>query len=216
MSAQPFSILNSQIGALTLLQVVGTGASATVYQSRSHSGKEYAIKAVRVGKSRVKHRNRVRKEILLHSLVSSHPNIVPLLDVFLDYSSAENTWWPTYTYLILPYATSGDLHTLIVKHKLYLNKPTLLQSVFLQVLRAVQYCHSMGIFHRDIKSENILAFKNGTSVMLADFGLATTDTKSQEWAVGTSSHMSPGAHLCKVACVFIKHSVRMPRWFVPT
>ena len=192
MSNEPCDFFGSRIGALTLLRILGTGASATVYHSRSDSGVQYAVKVVRVDKSEERRRRRVRREILLHSLVSSHPNIVPLLDVLSADSPTGNSTWPTYTLLVLPYASSGDLHSLISKHKLYLNKPTLLQSVFLQVLRAVEHCHAMGVFHRDIKSENILTFENGTSVMLADFGLATTETRSQEWVVGTLSHMSPG------------------------
>jgi serine/threonine protein kinase len=195
MSDEHFDSLGVRLGALNLLRVLGTGASATVYHSRSESGEQYAIKVIRVENSGVRCRKGVLKEIKLHSLVSSHPNIIPLLDVLLDDSTVENAVWSTSTFLIMPYASSGDLHSLILKHKLYLNRPVLLRSVFLQILRGVQHCHKMGVFHRDIKSENILTFENGTSVMLADFGLATTDIKSQEWMVGTSSHMSPGLPL---------------------
>lgn len=192
MSEEPTNSFGLRIGALTLLRILGTGASSTVYYSRSDSGMQYAVKVVCVGKSEEIRRRRVQKEISLHSLVSPHPNIVPLLGVLSDDSPAGNSSWPRYTLLVLPYAASGDLYSLISKHKLYLNKPTLLQSVFLQVLRAVEHCHTLGVFHRDIKSENILTFDNGASVMLSDFGLATTESKSKEWLVGTLGHMSPG------------------------
>ena len=40
-----------------------------------------------------------------------------------------------------------------------------------QVLDALQYCHEMGVCHRDIKLANILIQKNKT-VKIIDFGLS--------------------------------------------
>ncbi len=48
----------------------------------------------------------------------------------------------------------------------------------LQICTGVQYIHSKGICHRDIKVENIL-YKNGTPdrFLIADFGSCTKDFK---------------------------------------
>ena len=69
------------------------------------------------------------------------------------------------------------------------------RQVFLQILRAVQYCHDQSIYHRDLKPENILVKDNGYTVKLADFGLATRDVLTSDFGCGSTFYMSPGMFL---------------------
>lgn len=43
--------------------------------------------------------------------------------------------------------------------------------MFMQILQGIDYCHSLGILHRDLKPQNILVASDGT-IKIADFGLA--------------------------------------------
>ncbi len=47
--------------------------------------------------------------------------------------------------------------------------------VFMQILDALEYIHSLQLVHHDIKLDNIMVTSNGTNVKLIDFGLSNTD-----------------------------------------
>ena len=49
--------------------------------------------------------------------------------------------------------------------------PRLIKSYTLQMLRGLDYCHTRGIMHRDLKPQNILVNREG-QLKIADFGLA--------------------------------------------
>lgn len=92
----------------------------------------------------------------------------------------------------MDYAPDHDLFTQILHSCLYLGDDQLIKSVFLQILDAVEYCHSQGIYHRDLKPENVLCFNDGLRVAITDFGLATVEQLSDEFRTGSVYHMSPG------------------------
>jgi serine/threonine protein kinase len=46
------------------------------------------------------------------------------------------------------------------------------QSFTYQLLQSLVFMHNNGIFHRDMKPQNILVSDDGNTVKIADFGLA--------------------------------------------
>jgi serine/threonine protein kinase len=111
---------------------------------------------------------------------------------------------PDCTYVILEYCPEGDLFYNITECGQYVGKDELAKRVFLQLLDAVEHCHNLGIYHRDLKPENILVSDLGETVKLADFGLATSSDRSEDYGCGSTFYMSPEC---------LDHSSRKPWYF---
>lgn len=217
-------------GRLQLVSLLGLGAYGVVYLARDVSSAThpctqrppflqgnnsgfYAVKCLNKVGLDSRQRAFQRREILLHTMSSSHPNVVTLHRVI------DNPWEP-YAYAILEYCADGDLFTMITEKQRYMLPPEpfvpdphatdgrplppdqaytharakmdlIIKDVFGQILDAVEYCHSLGIFHRDLKPENILCTADGRRVLLADFGLATGDRTSADFGCGSSFYMGP-------------------------
>jgi len=73
----------------------------------------------------------------------------------------------------------------------YVGDDELIRSVFLQLIDGLAFLHSLGISHRDIKPENLVCSDNGTRVRICDFGLATSERKSDEFGCGSTFYIAP-------------------------
>lgn len=121
------------------------------------------------------------KEIAIHLSVHDHENIVTIHHVF-ESSIA--------TFIVMDYYES-DLFTSIVDQQHFSNNGTLIKKVFLQICSALKFCHSKGIYHCDIKPENILLDEND-NIYMCDFGLATDSMYLMpNVCVGSFYYMAP-------------------------
>ncbi|KIO15893.1 hypothetical protein M407DRAFT_86672, partial [Tulasnella calospora MUT 4182] len=174
-------------GRIELLSVLGSGAYGVVYlavdtNSPPEQPTWYAVKCLTKEGLDSRQRKFQRREIALHQLASAHPSIVTMHRVLED---------ADWIFVVLDFCPDGDLFTAITEKQLYLGKDELIKSVFLQIVSAVEYCHELGIHHRDLKPENILCRNGGTKLLLADFGLATSEKTSDAFGCGSSFYMSP-------------------------
>ncbi len=80
----------------------------------------------------------------------------------------------------------------IVDRMTYCRNDDLVKKIFVQILDAVEFCHNQGIYHRDLKPDNIFVNAAGDKVFLGDFGLATDNERSTNFRCGSSFYMSPG------------------------
>lgn len=179
-------------GSLQLQAILGTGAYGVVYLAVDlKTNVQYAVKCLSkynpdgspLDRRQVDFQTR---EIRLHYLASAHRNVVSMLKI-IDNADC--------IYVILEYCPEGDLFMNITERGRYVGKDDLAKDIFLQVLDAVEYCHSLGIYHRDLKPENILVTDQGRTVKLADFGLATSSDRSDDYGCGSTFYMSPGRFL---------------------
>nr|CAB3229351.1 cyclin-dependent kinase 1-like [Phallusia mammillata] len=152
---------------------VGRGTYGHVYKAISkdpNEKKEYALKQIEgTGISM----SACREVALLREL--EHPNVVPLLGVFL--SHADRKVW-----LLFDFA-EHDLWHIIKFHraskankKQHSNIPSVtVKSLLFQILDGIHYLHSNWVLHRDLKPANILVMGEGPErgrVKIADMGFA--------------------------------------------
>lgn len=65
------------------------------------------------------------------------------------------------------------------------------RKIFRQIVSAVQYCHSKGIAHRDLKLENLMVTREG-EVKVIDFGLSALGREGKiRTFSGTPAYMAP-------------------------
>ena len=102
-------------------------------------------------------------------------HVVLLLDAMYDDNNL---------YMILPYYTGGSLHQFMLHHPRGLPEDEA-RCLFGQLLEAIYYCHSHGICHRDISTQNLLLAVDsaeGTGANDSSVSAATTaapvDTRS--------------------------------------
>ena len=186
---------------LELVEILGEGAYGVVYLARSQeqgsacsssspsSGRfsakrEYAVKVLRKAPTWTPQGQCQRREVTLHQLVTgSHPSVLPLHAVVED---------EQHIYLVLEFCRGGDLYSAIVDRHVFAQNDELVKHVFVQILDAVQACHDLGVYHRDLKPDNIFVSADGARAYLGDFGLATDEALSTSHSCGSSYYMSPG------------------------
>ncbi|XP_075158192.1 testis-specific serine/threonine-protein kinase 4 isoform X2 [Haematobia irritans] len=80
-------------------------------------------------------------------------------------------------YLIMQVAENGTLLD-YVRDKKYLDESQS-RNLFRQLISVIEYIHSKGVVHRDIKCENLLLDEN-FNLKLIDFGFARKDTRTSD------------------------------------
>ncbi|CAK81902.1 unnamed protein product (macronuclear) [Paramecium tetraurelia] len=147
-----------------ILKLIGRGSTANVYQVRSKIDDiNYAIKVF--DKAQLETDNQVKQSLLFeiqYLKLFNHPNIVKYLGVFESKSQI---------ILIQELLLGGDLDSNIQERKLDEDQ---IKIIMKSILGGLDYMHSFGIFHRDIKKCNIMLRQqnNYESLCLIDFGLA--------------------------------------------
>lgn len=147
-----------------LLRSIGRGNVAEVFLAREKAlDRPVAVKVMR---KTLALDETARKRFLREARLSAkihHPNVVSVHRV----GELEEDGRP---YLVMEYidgrtyadilASSGRLAEDEVRH------------ILIEVCRALEVAHQLGIIHRDIRPDNIMRTRDGDRIVLADFGLA--------------------------------------------
>lgn len=144
-------------------KVIGVGSYGKVRVAWHRlTGAKVAIKTY--DKAKLKdpsHWKRVYSEIKIMEQIS-HPRIARM------YEAVET---PKRMHLILECLDGGNLCTYVKQKKRLTEEES--RRIFFQLLQSIDYLHSLGVSHRDIKLENVLFMDNGKDIKIIDFGFST-------------------------------------------
>ena len=174
-----------------ILQVLGQGGMGAVYKALDREvNRTVALKVIRpdlAGNSSII--DRFKQELVLSHQVT-HKNVVRIYDI----GEADSV-----KFITMEYIEGKDLRTLILEKQKFPQDEAV--ETMVQICRALEATHAVGVIHRDLKPQNIMRDNQGRVVVM-DFGLArsieSTDGMTQTGAVvGTMEYMSPEQGLGK-------------------
>jgi serine/threonine-protein kinase len=184
-------------GQYRIARLLGEGAMGQVYLAQAQHG----LVAVKVMRPELAGDARFRERFLTeaHSLETlRHPHIVSACDHFIEDGCC---------CIVMEYIPGESL-----AGRLDRGKPMTVpeaMAIILPVLDALDYAHTSGFIHRDVKPANILLDRHGTP-KLCDFGIAREIGSRRLTAVGrsvgTPEYMSPeqfkGSEITHVSDVY--------------
>jgi eukaryotic-like serine/threonine-protein kinase len=190
-SGQPLLEVGSVVGRrYEVIALLGEGGMGAVYEAKDlELNRTIALKTIRRefgGNQTII--ERFKQELILSTQVT-HRNVVRIFDL----GEADGM-----KFITMEYIQGIDLRTMI--HERGKLPPEEVVEIIIQVCRALDAAHSVGVIHRDLKPQNIMQDQNGR-ILVMDFGLARTlegDGMTMSGAlVGTMEYMSPEQALSK-------------------
>lgn len=177
-----------KIGRYEIERELGRGAMGIVYLARdTRLGRSVALKTIRLGDFADAEKLQRLRERLIREAQSagslSHENIVTIYDVDeLDEIS----------YISMEFVEGDSLERMLERRR-ELSREALL-GMLRQIASGLDFAHSRGIVHRDIKPPNVMVTPLGR-VKITDFGVAkvtyATSMTQGGAMLGTPDYMSP-------------------------
>ena len=145
-----------------LLDKIGKGSYASIYSAKNKiTQKEFAVKIIR--KNEKLNITEIEIYYILQNI--SHKNIIKIYDIFED---NENY------YIILEHCIE-DLNSLKVINEKYSKKFYYIK----EIIEGINFLHSLGIMHRDLKLSNVL-INEKDQLKIIDFGESICFFKNSE------------------------------------
>jgi serine/threonine protein kinase len=171
----------ASIGKYQVLRTLGQGAHSTILQvRRAADSREYALKIVDVGGpdeqkflEQAKHEFQVAQKL-------GHANLIKIYCLELQRDWLFRT---RKAEMLIEYVNGKTLDTVPISQDQ-------LVVVFAQIAAGMAHMHRRGVFHADMKPNNVLYGKRG-EVKIIDYGLAWIKGEPKDRVQGTPEYMAP-------------------------
>ena len=176
---------------------IGRGSTSRVYKSIEQTTKQlYAIKVLNT-------QSKNMKEINIHKHINKHPNIVTLSNYVIS---------DRFTFLIMELCSHGSLNKFHGRDQRI--PETIAKTYFRQIISALQYMHKKGVYHRDIKMQNVLLSHDNT-VKLSDFGMSISkdnEIRKRPQSIGSTPNYNSPENLGLCPKDSFIHGEYVDRW----
>ena len=176
----------ARLGRYEVERHIGRGGMGDVYLVQDTViSRKAALKTIRVDadvdpKQAIEIRQRFYREGKIAGQLT-HPNIVTVYDVGEDLGMS---------YIVMEFVDGQTLTQYMKKQRFSVAQ---IKHVVYSTAMALDYAHENGIYHRDIKPDNVMVGKTG-NVKVMDFGIARvmeSDLTKTGSVMGTPAYMSP-------------------------
>lgn len=164
-----------------ILQKVGRGKYSEVFEGVNMSTSTYDKCIIKVLKPVKK--KKIKREIKILQNLMGGPNVVQLIDVVRDPQSKTPS-------IITEFIDNTDFKVLYPTFSDYD-----VRYYIFELLKALDFCHSRGIMHRDVKPHNVMIDHEKRKLRLIDWGLAEFYHPHTEYNVRVASRYFKGPEL---------------------
>ncbi|KAJ9106320.1 hypothetical protein QFC21_001466 [Naganishia friedmannii] len=157
-----------------IVRKVGRGKYSEVFESiHLPSSSKCIVKVLKPVKKK-----KIKREIKILQNIAGGPNVVALLDVSKTPS------------IVFEYVNNIDFKVLYPRFTDFD-----VRYYILELLKALDFCHSKGIMHRDVKPHNVMIDHEKRTLRLIDWGLAEFYHPGTEYNVRVASRYFKGPEL---------------------
>jgi casein kinase II subunit alpha len=171
----------NQIEGIELIKKIGRGKYSEVYEAiDSKTDNRVVVKILKPVK-----KTKIRREIKILKTVQGGPNIIKLLDIVRDQESKTPA-------LIMEYVDTGDRP---LRHNMTKFTDFDVRYYIFEIMKGLDFCHSKGVMHRDLKPGNVMIDVEKRKVRIIDWGLAEYYHKSMDYNVRVATRHYKGPEL---------------------
>jgi serine/threonine protein kinase len=181
----PDNLIGRQVDEYRLEALLGQGGMASVYRGLDvRLNRQVAIKVIDTPfRADVDHIRRFEREAQAIAQLE-HPHIVRLY----RYGQSDSL-----LYMAMQYVEGQNLQSMLAAYRKgrQLMPADKVRRIIREICLALDYAHSKGVIHRDVKPSNIMLDKDGNAI-LTDFGLALlTEVGTRGEILGSPHYIAP-------------------------
>jgi len=118
-----------------------------------------------------------------------HPNVIDIVHYENERDTVDKGALKRVSYILMEYAPHGDFFDFIANNSQHFDEK-LIRTFFRQLIDGIEYLHSSGIAHLDLKPENLLLGAN-YNLKIADFDLSHVKGDAKIFSRGTKNYRGP-------------------------